>query len=853
MFAAAALAAFVAGAWCLQWQAALPSRLLCSVCGGLAIAVLVQAAIMVRGRANARLQGAGRFVVCAVLAATATLGAVHASAFASIVLADELASDDEGRDVVITGVVASLPAQLPRGTRFEFDVNSVEPPGVHVPASVSLGWYAASARVRPGETWRFGARFKRPHGARNPGGFDLEAWMLENGLRATGSVRDVAATPPTRLDTMRWRPGYMIDRGRDRLREALQAQVQDQRYGGVLIALVLGDQRAISQDDWLLFNRTGIAHLVSISGLHITMIAGLVAVTVGWCWRRSARALSLMPAQAAAAIAAMAGALAYCLLAGWGVPAQRTFFMLATVAAALLLRERTRAATTLALAAAVVTLLDPWAVLAPGFWLSFGAVAAIFYSMQGRPAQGGGWRARLAAAAHTQAVVTLALVPMTVVLFQQVSLVSPLANAVAIPLVSLVVTPLALVAAAFVLLPDPLASIAVPLLAIAHALMAWLASGLAWTTTWPAASVAVAAPPAWAAVLAMVGVAWMLAPPRWPVRWAGAVWMLPVFLWPADRPSRGELWVTALDVGQGAAFVVETREHVLVFDTGPRYSAQADAGSRIVVPYLRWRGIGRVDLLVVSHLDADHSGGAASILAALDVGDVWSSIDASAPQLALAARYRRCHAGDGATLGPARIRVLHPTPTEYALPAKDTNARSCVVAIELADRRVLLTGDLPARQEIALLERGADVRADLLAAPHHGSRTSSSEPFVSAVAPTWVAVQAGYRNRFGHPDASVLARFVAAGSRVERTDQAGAVQWRFGATGSVHVERYRIDAARYWHDRHDRHDPHDPHDRPAADAARAPTPAPANESMGPEGPGESVADAEPSPADAATP
>jgi competence protein ComEC len=395
----------------------------------------------------------------------------------------------------------------------------------------------------------------------NPGGFDLEAWMLERNLRATGYVREVARpragqdrsdgglpgaqadrrdATPQRLDARVLQPGPLVDRLRDDLRAELQARLAGSRYGGVIVALVLGDQRAIAEADWQLFNRTGISHLVSISGLHITMVAGLVALLAGWSWRRSARLLARAPAQTAAAVAGMLTALAYCLLAGWGVPAQRTFFMLAVVALALLSRLALRPTLTLAAAAFFVNLLDPWSALAPGFWLSFGAVAAILYALssQAGPPQRG-WRATLLAAAQVQLAVTVALVPLTVLLFQQVSLVSPLANAVAIPLVSLVVTPMALAGGLAVALPAPLDTLALPLLAIAHALFAWLADGLAWVAAWPWASVPLAAPPGWTLPLAFAGVAWLLAPPGWPARWVGVLWMLPLVLWPPARMSCG--------------------------------------------------------------------------------------------------------------------------------------------------------------------------------------------------------------------------------------------------------------------------------------------------------------------------
>jgi competence protein ComEC len=494
-------------------------------------------------------------------------------------------------------------------------------------------------------------------------------------------------------------------------------------------------------------------------------------------------------------------ALAYCLLAGWGVPAQRTFFMLFVVAAASWLRVGARPLTTLALAAAAVCVLDPWSVIAPGFWLSFGAVAAIMLTVIGRPgASAPGWRVRLQEAGRVQVAVTLALLPLTAALFQQVSVVSIAANAVAIPVVSLAVTPLALLAGLLVSLPEPLSSLASPALAVASALLAALHAYLGVLTLPAWASVPLAAPPWWTLALALAGVAWLLAPPGWPLRWAGAAWMLPMLLWPPERPGEGELWVTALDVGQGAAVLVESRDRVLLYDTGPRFSGAADAGGRIVVPYLRWRGLDAIDLLVVSHLDSDHSGGAASILQGVRVAAVLSSIDPAHPALAGAVQVERCVAGQRIEIGALRVDVLRPLAVDYAQPRRGTNAASCVITVTLGPHRIALAGDLPAREEEELVARlGGDLKVAWLAAPHHGSRSSSSEALLGATRPTWVSVQAGYRNRFGHPDPQVVARYVARGVHVVRSDESGLAQWRFRVDGKVEMHRWRASAHRYWH------------------------------------------------------
>jgi len=799
---ALALAAFVSGAWWLQQLPQLPSVawLVAGAAAGLSLTVgaVVTRRPPVTGHRS-------RLLMVLLAVGTTALGFTYAALRAHVRMADELRFEDEGRDLRVLGTIDSLPARLLRGARFEFAIEQVLAPAVRVPERIALAWYGQHVDVRPGERWELTVRLRRPHGAMNPGGFDFEAWMLERNLRASGYVRDGARDETPRLVAdMVWTPGAMVDRARHVLRDRLERRLQGSRYAGVIVALVLGDQRAIGEDDWSLFNRTGIAHLVSISGLHITMVAGLVALAAGQAWRRSRRLLAWAPAQTAAAVIAMIAAFLYCLLAGWGVPAQRTFFMLAVVAIALLARIGTRPALTLALAAFVVCVLDPWAVLAAGFWLSFGAVAAILLTVSGRPAFARhGWRVRLAAAARVQLAVTIALVPLTIALFQQVSVVSPLANAIAIPVVSLAVTPLALAGAFFVWLPEPLAAFAVPFLALAHWLMALLAEGLRHAIDFPWTSISIAAPPPWALVLAIAGVVWLLMPRGWPLRASGALWLLPLFLWPSARPAAGEIWMTALDIGQGMAVLVETaderRTYALLYDTGPRYLGQADAGGRLILPYLRWRGIDHLDWLVVSHLDSDHSGGAASILRGTSVARVLTSVDRSHAMLVGARAVQRCEAGQAFTLGVAAVRVLHPATNDYESGNRSTNAMSCVIELRAPAARLLLTGDIPAAEEAALIARTPDVRATLASAPHHGSRHSSSADFVAAVASKWVVFQSGYRNRFGHPDAQVVKRWRDAGAKAVRTDAAGAVTWEFAADGSASVVAWREAQARYWH------------------------------------------------------
>jgi competence protein ComEC len=737
------------------------------------------------------------------IAAALALGFAVSGWHASALLADALPAELEGRDVVLSGVVASLPQQGPSGVRFRF---AVDPEGAPagVPPSLALGWYAGfdddAALVQPrsslraGQRWRFTVRLRQPHGLLNPHGYDVELAWLEQGVRATGYVRDA---PATLVDAS---AGFPVERARQHVRDAIDAHVADRRAAGVLAALAVGDQAAIERDDWDLFRNTGVAHLMSISGLHVTMFAWLFGSLVAIAWRRSARAAHLMPAPAAARWGGLAAAAAYAVFAGWGVPSQRTVWMLATVTLLQSLGLRWPWTVVLLAAAFVVTLLDPWALLQAGFWLSFAAVALLMSSSPAAAprredgAKAVGWRswpARVVAIARgglrTQLVATLGLTPLTLVIFQQVSLVGFAANLVAIPLVTLVITPLALLGIALA----PLWSIGAWLVGLLDALLGWLAAipGAVWTA--PAA-------PAWARIAGLVAAALVVLPLPWRARALAVPLALALVLPPVARPAAGAFDVVAADVGQGTAVLVRTRSHVLVFDSGPAYSRESDAGQRVLVPLLRGRGERRLDLLVLSHRDNDHTGGARSLFAALDVAAVASSLEDGHPLLDGARPARRCVAGERWQWDGVDFAILHPNADDYARSAK-SNAMSCVLRVEGGGRSVLLTGDIERDQESALVVAGTALRSDVLVVPHHGSRTSSSAAFLDAVHPRIAVFQAGYRNRFGHPAPDVVERYRERGIAVVTTAACGAWQWRAdgpeGGSCERDVER------RYWHHR----------------------------------------------------
>jgi competence protein ComEC len=727
----------------------------------------------------------------AVFAGCVAFGLAWGAVRAHARLADRLDPLLEGRDVVVTGVVAGLPQAFERGVRFDFDV---EAPATEVPRRISLSSYGFAGEegvlpVRAGERWRFAVRLRRPHGSANPHGFDYEGWLLERGVRATGYVRTPGkrgeGEAPLRLEPLVARPSYLVDRLRENARERMLAALPGNPYAGVLVALAIGDQQAIDAGQWQLFARTGVSHLMSISGLHVTMVAGLFAALVSFLWRRSEALALALPAQKAAALAGFLAAFAYCLISGFAVPAQRTLYMVGVVAAALWLGRATSASRVLAAALLAVLALDPWAVLAPGFWLSFAAVAVIFHVSTGyteRPHWLLQW-------GRVQWAVTVGLAPLMLVLFQQVSLVSPLANAFAIPLVSFVVTPLAL-AGAVLPFDSPLV--------LGHAILEAMMAALGWLAALPSAVWRQHAPLPWTVPLALLGIAWLLLPRGFPARWLGAALAAPMFAVLPPAPAAGELWLTVLDVGQGLAVVARTGNHVLLYDAGPAFNASADSGTRVVLPYLRGEGVARLDALVVSHDDRDHSGGAESVIDGMQVALLWSSLPEDHPLLSGHTPHRACEAGRGWEWDGVTFEFLHP-----AAPAGQdgrANNRSCVLRIAAPGGRVLLAGDIERAAERELLRRAPGLlAADVLLVPHHGSATSSSAEFVEKVAPRYAVFTVGYRNRFGHPREDVIERYRGAGSALLRTDASGAIEMRL-APQALRVQAERDRSRRYWHE-----------------------------------------------------
>ncbi len=743
-----------------------------------------------------------------VVAAALLTGFGYAAWRAQVRMAEELPREWESVDIEIVGVIADLPANAPQGTRFAFTVERVRTPSAVVPAELSLAWFAPQRPavtadevpvVHAGERWFLTVRLKRPHGTVNPGAFDLEAWLLQQGFRATGYVHPDGLN--ARRDLFAARPGDYVQRARERIRERIVAALAGAPYAGVIVALAIGDQRAIPEAQWTVFNRTGVSHLISISGLHVTVFAAFAGGMAYALARRSVRLTVRIPARKVAAVIGILAAGSYVLLAGAAIPAVRTFAMLAVAAWGLWLGRPGTAGIVWLWALAAVLLWDPWATLTPGFWLSFSAVGLLLYASVGRLREAAplGWPARLRGAAregtHAQWVVTLGLAPLTLALFQQASLIAPVANAVAIPVVTLGVVPLALLG---IIVPGS------ALFEVAHALLALLMRFLEPLAALPDATWQQHAPLPWTVAAGIAGTLWLFAPRGLPGRAWGLVWLLPLLIVRPAPPPHGAFRLTVLDVGQGLSVVIETHRWTLVYDAGPRFSETADAGGRIVAPFLRAAGLRRADGLVISHQDLDHSGGALSLMQATPVGWFASSLPADH---AIVVRAQgngvamACLAGQRWHWDGVDFTVLHPTRAEYDDPEAKTNDRSCVVRVDSMYGSALLTGDLEARSEALLLRTdAAALRADVLVVPHHGSRTSSTPPFIRAVAPRIAVFACGYQNRFGHPRPDIVARYAAASVRMVRTDVAGAVTLAFVPDASLVPLSARDQRRRYWMD-----------------------------------------------------
>jgi competence protein ComEC len=676
-------------------------------------------------------------------------------------LNDRLPARLDGETRWLEGRVVGLPQNADGVVRFELaDARSRHE---KLPTRMRLAWYAGPP-VNSGERWRLAVKLKRPGGLLNPDAFDHEAWLLAQRIGATGTIKD-----GQRLSEARWA-------WRDGIRQRLLA-VDAHGRAGALAALVLGDGSALSREDWQILQDTGTVHLLVISGQHIGMLAAVMYLLVAglarfglwplrWPWLPWACGL------------AFAAALGYGLLAGFDVPVQRACVMVGLV---LLWRLRFRhlgAWWPLLLAFNGVLLLDPLASLRPGLWLSFAAVAVLIFTFGGRLGAWRWWQTWTRA----QWLIAIGLCPVLLALNLPISLSGPLANLLAVPWVSLLVLPPALLGT--LLLPVPY--VGEGLLWLAGGLIDWLFRALAliagqWPA-WIAPSI-----PVWVWTIGCLGAVLLLLPRGVPMRALGWPLLLILVMPPRERLNEGLADVWQLDVGQGLAILIRTRHHTLLYDAGPRFG-EFDLGERVVLPALRKLNVEKLDLMLISHADADHAGGALAITRGMKVVRVLSG---DPPGLPAELSAEACESGAQWQWDGVRFQLWQ------GAVAHDSNQRSCVLQIEANGERLLLTGDIDSHAERDLLDSPLAVPTHRLQSPHHGSRSSSSMALLKGLQPESVLISRGHGNSFGHPHPTVLARYRKQGLRIYDSAEQGAIHLQLGRFKAPWTMRQQ---RRFWRD-----------------------------------------------------
>ena len=708
------------------------------------------------------------------------IGMIWVSVIASVRIAEQLPVHLEGQDISVSGVISGLPQVDGRRIRFDFSVINNTDGNIELPERLRLSWYNTHEEIKPGQQWRFTVRLKRPRGFSNPGGFDYERWLFSQNIGATGYIRKNPA--PQLLSESSGMFNYT--NWRQRIGRYLDKQLGDSEFLGVIKALSIGDRQKISQTQWQMFRNTGTVHLVAISGLHIGLVSGLVFFLV---WRLLARLeIKYLSPSSVAALCAITAATGYAALAGFAIPTQRALIMLMVAMICVLRQRHNWALNVLALALLVVVIIDPLAVLSAGFWLSFLAVFIIMFILTGRLHKSGYWLSML----KVHCLISIGLAPLLLFFFQQFSLIAPVANFVAVPIISLWVVPMLLLSLIISLVAPESAGLLLEGALTGLELMTWL---LAQLTEIDNASLVLPAPSVWAVLMASIACLILFMPRGLPGRWLGMVLLMPALFMSTDRPAAGQIKMTLLDVGQGLAAVIQTSEHVLVYDTGSRFSARFDMGESVVLPFLRSQAVEQVDMLLISHSDNDHLGGAEALLRLSAVNDILTSV----PVDIKPAQARLCQAGQTWTWDQVVFTVLSPSKQRHF----SENDNSCVLRIETRAGAVLLTGDIEQAAEDRLVKTyGTKINAEIMIAPHHGSNTSSSLGFLRAVQPEMILIPAGYRNRFGFPDQRVLERYRTVGAEWLTVGELGAVSVEGIGDGWL-FDSYRARQGRYWNQR----------------------------------------------------
>jgi competence protein ComEC len=689
--------------------------------------------------------------------------------------------DLESKVVQLTGNVISLPVIYDDHVQFLFDVNDVVDNQKHhftSPGIIRLNWYKTKVIPAPGETWLLSAKLKRPYSFMNSGGFDYETWMMRQGIKATGYVKKSKTNQMLRESN-----GFFMQRLRYKLSQEIKNKI-DKPLRGLVLALSLGDRSQLDPNQWRALTHTGTNHLIAISGLHLGLIAGLIYFLSQTIWRQFYFATQIIPAPIIASILAFAGAFIYAALAGFSLPTQRALIMIAVFLLGLLSSRRLLVSNVVCIAIFLILLLDPFSILAADFWLSFTAVTLILYITRYRHSDQSPLRRWL----QLQCLLSLGLTPFLIFWFKQFPLYSIFANLLAIPIIGFIIVPLVLLAM-FLLLTFPRGAEFIYDFVDKISNLHW--SYLDFLSQQNSAIIPVAATNKASLIIAIIGIVILLMPKGLPGRWLGLLFLLPL-LFPITTSLRpGEFKFSLLDVGQGLSAVIQTSQKMLVYDAGARFSERFNIGDAVIKPYLRHKGITQLDMLMISHGDNDHIGGAYSIIEQFRIDRVLSSV----PEKLSISHAERCHAGQKWLWDGVEFEVLHPSiESDFT-----GNNASCVLKVSSQHGSVLLTGDIEQAAEKSLINNMPEqIKVDILLAPHHGSKTSSSNELIATIAPEYAVISAGYRNRFGFPKQDIMSRYEAHGVKTLVTFMTGEISMKFSAAGLI-IEQFRSKNRRFWH------------------------------------------------------
>ena len=675
------------------------------------------------------------------------------------------------QEIFVRGQIISIPKLGPDATRFIFQIDDIEHPFVSAPvrANVTLAWYGRIPELKAGDRWALTVKLKKKKGLRNPGGFDLEGYHYQQRIVASGYVKNQQAV-------LLAHSAHQFHSLRQQLYDRLADRFESHELLGLLLALAMAERQAMGDVHWSVLTQTGTNHLMAISGLHIGIIATCGFFLGRRLWSMSSRAVMWMPAQRFAAFSAIGFALFYAALAGMTVPTQRALVMVTVTMLCLLSARKIAISQILAIALLAVLLYDPSSVLDTGFYLSFIAVMWVVYALKCTEN-----RSRYSRWFWVQMIVVTGLMPFTVYYFYSVQWLSPIANMVAIPWVSMITVPLILAGSILLMLVPFIGAGLIQLALWSLEIIWWF---LARLSQCPWDIYVVGHKSLGVVLMAAIGALWLWAPKGFPARYIGAL-ILVVALWPSMQKLRySEARVTVLDVGQGLAVVVETRNHVLVYDTG--------AMAHVVAPFLRRQGHQSIDLLVLSHGDDDHAGGYPSLDRAFEIDEVYTG-----EPVRVGGDVKACYRGQNWTWDGVGFEVLHPDAPWLEL----GNNSSCVLKLTTADGVVLLPGDIEslAESRLARIEAGG-LAADILLAPHHGSNTSSTEVFIKQVQPKYVIFSSAYNNRYGFPHERVSARYAQRQVRMMNTAESGAIQFHLGKQDWFQqIWLYSDQRRKFWH------------------------------------------------------